>query len=65
MLERLVKEYGITKLAYQLGMCEMTVRNKISGKSKITPCEMMAIQQLLLITDEEAAAIREELNAQY
>lgn len=65
MLEEKVKKYGITRLAYELGLCELTIRNKISGKSKISPAEMMAIQSLLSLTDEEVTIIREELaNAQ-
>ena len=65
MLEEKVKKYGITRLAYELGLCELTIRNKIAGKSKITPAEMMAIQSLLSLTDEEVTIIREELaNAQ-
>lgn len=62
MLEKLVKEYGITKLAYELGLCELSVRNKITGKSKISPPEMMAIQKLLSLDDEQVSVIREELS---
>lgn len=62
MLEEKVKEYGITRLAYELGLCELSIRNKISGKSKITPSEMIAIQQLLMLTNEEVNVIKEELS---
>lgn len=62
MLEKKVKEYGITRLAYELGVCELSIRNKITGKSKITPAEMIAIQKLLSLSDEEVSSIREELN---
>lgn len=65
MLERLVKEYGVTKMAYELGLCELSVRNKITGKSRITPSEMIAIQKILSLSDEQVNAIREEMyNAQ-
>lgn len=62
MLEKLVKEYGLTKLAYELGLCELSIRNKIIGKAKITPAEMIAIQKLLSLTDEQISAIKEELS---
>lgn len=62
MLEEKVKKYGITRLAYELGICELSVRNKISGKSKITRAEMIALQQLLDLSDEELSVIREELS---
>lgn len=61
MLEKLAKEYGLARLAYKLGLCELSIRNKIVGKAKITPAEMIAIQQLLSLTDEQVAAIKEEL----
>jgi len=65
MLEKLVKEYGITKMAYEMGLCELSVRNKITGKSKITPSEMIAIQKILSLSDEQVNAIREDMyNAQ-
>ena len=62
MLEKLIKEYGITRLAYELGLCELSVRNKMSGKSRITPSEWIAIKQLLSLSDEQVQAIKEELN---
>lgn len=65
MLEKLVKEYGITKMAYEMGLCELSVRNKISGKSRITPSEMIAIQKILSLSDEQVNAIRRDMyNAQ-
>ena len=60
-LEKMVKEYGVTKLAYELGLCELSVRNKVTGKSKLTPPELIAIQQLMNLTDEEMLLIKEEL----
>lgn len=62
MLEKKVKEYGVTKLAYELGLCELSIRNKITGKAKITPSEMIAIQKLLSLSDKEISIIKEELN---
>ena len=62
MLESKVKKYGITRLAYELGLCELSIRNKIIGKAKITPSEMIAIQKLLDLTDEEVIMIKEELS---
>ena len=62
MLEKKVKEYGITRLAYELGVCELSIRNKMSGKSKITPAEMIAMQKLLNLSDEEVSVIRKELS---
>ena len=65
MLEKLVKEYGVTKMAYEMGLCELSIRNKISGKSRITPSEMIAIQKMLSLSDEQVNAIRREMyNAQ-
>ncbi len=65
MLEKLVKEYGVTKMAYEMGLCELSIRNKISGKSRITPSEMIAIQKILSLSDEQVNAIRREMyNAQ-
>lgn len=65
MLEEKVKKYGITRLAYEMGLCELSIRNKISGKSKITPPEMLAIQKLLNLSDDDVIIIKEELaNAQ-
>ena len=61
MLEKLVKEYGITKLAYELGLCELSVRNKITGKAKLTPSEIIAIQQLLSLSDDQMTEIKGEL----
>lgn len=61
MLEQKVKKYGITRLAYELDLCELSIRNKITGKAKITPSEMIAIQKLLELTDEEVIIIKEEL----
>ena len=62
MLEEKVKKYGITKLACELGVCELSARNKISGKSKITPPEMKMITDLLELTDQEQEELR---NAQF
>lgn len=65
MLEAKAKKYGITKLAYELNLCELSIRNKINGKAKITPSEMIALQKLLDLTDEEVIIIKGELaNAQ-
>lgn len=58
MLEKLVKEYGINRLAYELGLCELSIRKKISGKAKITIAELMAIQKLLGLTDEQVEEIK-------
>lgn len=65
MLEKLIKEYGITRMAYELDLCELSVRKKMTGKAKISAPEMLAIQRLLSLSDDQIAAIKEELaNAQ-
>jgi plasmid maintenance system antidote protein VapI len=61
LLEKMVKEYGITRLAYELGLCELSVRNKVTGRTKITPPEWMAIQKLLHLTEDQTLQIKEEL----
>lgn len=58
MLEEKVKKYGITQLAADLGLCELSARNKISGKAKITPPEMLMIQNRLDLSDEEMEELR-------
>lgn len=62
LLQEKANNYGITKLAVDLDLCEMSVRNKLSGKSKITNPEMLMIKNVLNLTDEEVNIIKEELN---
>ena len=58
MLDEKVKKYGITQLAACLGLCELSARNKISGKAKITPPEMLMIQNLLELSEEEMEELK-------
>lgn len=58
MLDEKVKKYGITQLAADLGLCELSARNKISGKTKITPPEILMIKNLLDLSEEETEELK-------
>lgn len=45
-------------VAYELGCCELTARNKINGKTKVTKSEAATLDKLFSIKgDDEACSI--------
>jgi plasmid maintenance system antidote protein VapI len=50
-------DLSYTDVAYELGCCELTARNKISGKSKITKAEAAILDQLFNRGDDNKCTI--------
>ena len=46
-----------TDVAHELGCCELTARNKINGKTKITKPEATALDKLFGKGEDEACMI--------
>ena len=54
-------KYSMTEIAYALGVSEMTLYRKASGKSKIRRGEMNMLSQMLGLTKNEQNEIQKEL----
>lgn len=46
------KKLSFADLAHELGICEMSARNKVAGKTSITKLEAEKIESLLIINKE-------------
>lgn len=44
-----------TDIAHELGCCELTARNKITGKTRITKAEMLVLNRLFSVEDTNNA----------
>lgn len=47
-----------TDVAHELGCCELTARNKINGKTKITKAEAAMLDNLFKGEDEKCTTLR-------
>ena len=56
---KMFNESNITYIdvAYELGCCELTARNKINGKTKITKAEAAVLDKLFTKGDNEKCSI--------
>ena len=55
------KEYGFAKLANDLDLCELSLKNKIYGRSKMYKSEIIAIGVLLNLSPEELIIVKKEI----
>lgn len=62
MLIEKVKEYGFSRLARDLDLCEMSLKNKLSGKTKMYKSEILALTVLLNLSPEEQLIVKKEID---